>query len=74
MYSTYRINVNELNDKFIEALKIIFKDKEIEITVQDVDETAYLLKSENNKKRLLEAISNVKNNINLVEVNMEDLN
>ena len=74
MYSTYRINANELDNKFIEALKIIFRDKEIEITVYDVDETEYLMRSEINKKRLFDAMSNVKNNINLVEVNVEDLN
>ena len=74
MYSTYRLNANELDEKFIDALKTIFKDKEIEIAVYDVDETEYLTRSENNKKKLFDALENVKNNKNLVEINMEDLN
>ncbi len=73
MYSTYRLNSNELDSHFIEAVKKLFKDKEIEIVVYETDETEYLLKSEANRKRLLEAIENVNRNINLVEVNLEDL-
>ncbi|CAN2047719.1 hypothetical protein GMMP1_40054 [Candidatus Magnetomoraceae bacterium gMMP-1] len=39
--------------------------------IYDVDETEYFTKSEVNKKRLLEAIKNVKNNRNLIELNLE---
>ncbi len=73
MYSIYRLNANELDIRFIEGLKKIFKNREIEIAVYDFDETEYLTKSPANKKRLLEAIENVKNNKNLVTVNIEDL-
>jgi antitoxin YefM len=72
MHSTYRLNANELDDKFVESLKKMFKDKEIEIAVYEVDETEYLTRSENNKKRLFEALANVNNNKNLVEVQIED--
>ena len=70
MYSIYRLKANELNNQFIEVLKTLFKDKEIEIAVYEVDETEYLTKSEANKKRLLEAVENVKNKKNLVEIKM----
>lgn len=40
---------------------------------QKMDETEYLLSTENNKKELLEAIEDVKNKKNLVEINIEDL-
>ncbi|MBI3599139.1 MAG: hypothetical protein HY097_00645 [Nitrospinae bacterium] len=70
MYSTYRLKANELDSKFIENLKTLFEDKEIEIAVYEVDETEYLLKSDANKRRLLEAIENVKNEKNLIEVEM----
>jgi antitoxin YefM len=73
MQTTYRLNVNELDENFLEGLKITFKDKEIEIIVSEVDETEYLLKSPANKKRLLQAIENVNNNTNLVEVELENL-
>jgi len=71
MYTTYRLNVNELNNNFIKAVKQLFKDKDIEITVTDFDETEYLLSSPENKKRLLEAIDDVNNRRNLIEVDGE---
>ncbi|MBI5748228.1 MAG: hypothetical protein HZA00_03810 [Nitrospinae bacterium] len=70
MYSTYRLKANELDSKFIENLKTLFEDKEIEIAVYEVDETEYLLKSDANRRRLLEAIDNVKNEKNLIQVEM----
>ena len=73
MYSIYRLNANELDVEFIEGLKTLFKDKEIEIAVYEVDETDYLTRSEANKKRLLAAIKNVEQKSNLVEVNVADL-
>ena len=68
MHSTYRINTKHLDSSFIEALKLNYPDKEIEIIVYEVDETAYLLSSEANRKHLLNAVENVKNKSNLVEV------
>lgn len=73
MYTTYRLNVNELDEKFIQSLKTLFKDKEIEILVSEVDETAYLLRSKANRERLLRAIENIEKGENLVEVRMGDL-
>ena len=73
MHSVYRINTNELDPSFIDALKVTYPDTEIEIVVYKVDETAYLLASEANKKHLLKAIKNVKNKSNLVEVDIENL-
>jgi antitoxin YefM len=73
MYTVYRLNVDELNYQFIEALQTLFKDKEIEITVSDVDETAYLLQSEPNRRRLLQAVQNISNQQNLVEVSLDML-
>ncbi len=78
MYTIYRINANELDNRFLKALKAMFKNKEIEIAVCDVteieeDETAYLLKSPANRERLLKSIENVSHNRNLVTVNLDDL-
>lgn len=73
MHSVYRINTNELDPSFIDALKVTYPDTEIEIVVYKVDETAYLLASEANKKHLLKAIKNVKDKSNLVEVDIENL-
>lgn len=73
MHSTYRINTKKLDSSFIEALKLNYPDKEIEIVVYEVDETAYLLSSEANRKHLLKAVENVKNKSNLVEVDIENI-
>ena len=73
MYTIYRLNASELDSQFVESLKALFKDKEIEITVSEVDETAYLLRSEANKQRLLEAIRNVDSQTGLIEVQLAAL-
>lgn len=58
---------------FIEAVQAFFKDREVEITVTEADETAYLLRSEANRMRLVQAISNIENGKNLVEVPLDML-
>ncbi|MBC8204602.1 hypothetical protein ISS30_09800 [bacterium] len=76
MYTTYRLNANDLDSRFIKSVKAQFKDKEIEIVVSECaecDETEYLMKSEANKKRLLESLKNVKEGKNLITVDLEDL-
>ncbi len=71
MQSSYRLNAKDLDQQFIESLKTLFQGKEIEIIVYEVDETDYLSRSEPNRSRLLQAIENVENGTNLVEVNLE---
>ena len=73
MYMTYRLKTNDLNIQFIESLKTLFRDQEVEITVSPIDPTAYLLQSEANRRRLLAAIENVNAGRNLVEVPMDML-
>ena len=73
MKATYRIKVNELDEKFIEGIKTTFGEQEIEIVVSDMDETDYLLQSPANKERLLKAIQNVNRGENLVAISLENL-
>lgn len=73
MSKVYHLKASELTYDFFEQIKAAFGDKEIEIIVSEFDETEYLFKSEVNKERLLKAIDNVKQQQNLVEVNLEDL-
>ncbi len=68
MYTVYRLNANELNVEFVEALRALFHVKEIEIMVSEIDETAYLFQSEANKRRLLRAVQNINSQQNLVDV------
>ncbi len=73
MQTSYRLNAKDLDGHFLESLKTLFQDKEIEIIVYDVDETAYLSRSEANQSRLLKAIGNAENGTNLIRVNLEEL-
>ena len=78
MYMVYKMKAEELDSRFIRALKTMFKDKEIEIAVcesgqSEEDETEYLLKSPANRDRLLKAIENVACSHNLVPVDLEAL-
>ena len=73
MQTVYRLNANELDSQFLEALKLLFRDKTVEIVVTTLDETDYLIKSEANYKRLKEAIDNVNKGTNLVTVDLDTL-
>jgi antitoxin YefM len=77
MYTIYRLNADELSVDFIESLQRLFPHKSIEIAVceadaEDTGETAYLLSDPANRARLLEAIDNVKQQRNLVTVELDD--
>ena len=78
MYTLYRLNADELSVEFLESLKTLFRHKTIEIVVCEAetaerDETAYLLSNPANRTRLLEAIENVRQQRNLVTVDLADL-
>ncbi|NEO53467.1 MAG: hypothetical protein F6K54_10460 [Okeania sp. SIO3B5] len=73
MSSFYRLKASQLDHNFLETLKAKFGDKEIEIIVSEVDETAYLFKSKTNKNRLLNAVKNVEHQTNLIEVSLEEI-
>ncbi|MBE9144640.1 hypothetical protein [Planktothrix mougeotii] len=73
MQTIYRINANELDQNFLEGLKATFRDKEIEIIVSEVDETAYLMASPANQEKLLQAVENINSQQNLVEVSLDSL-
>jgi hypothetical protein len=58
MITTYRLTANELTTKFLTGLKTLYKGKTISITVEEeLDETEYLLQSENNRKMLEESLN-----------------
>ncbi len=78
MYTLYRLNADELSVEFLESLKTLFRHKTIEIAVCEAetveqDEAAYLLSNPANRARLLEAIENVRQQRNLVTVDLADL-
>ena len=73
MQDVYRLNAGELDQNFLESLKAKFKDQEIEIIVNPADETDYLMASEVNRTLLLEAVENIKQRSQLVEVGLDDV-
>ena len=73
MSVTYHLKASEIDQKFIEDIKTKYGNKEISITIEEMNETDYLFQSEANKKRLLNAVESVKQGSNLVEVSWEDL-
>ncbi|WP_413160873.1 hypothetical protein ACL6C3_20400 [Capilliphycus salinus ALCB114379] len=73
MQKVYKVKANDLDDRFLTELKAIFRDREIEIVVSEVDETSYLLQSPANREKLIKAVDNIKKRDNLVEFNSDDL-
>ena len=76
MEVSYRLNIDDLDTRFIESIKKIFKDKStyINILVKEEDETDYLLSNPANASRLLKAVENIqKHKDKLIYKNIEDL-
>lgn len=55
METTYRLSEHELDKKFLDAIKSLYKGKTISITIEE-DETGYLLSSPMNKEKLLQSV------------------
>jgi len=74
MYSTYRLQADELSTSFVKAIKQAYQHRQIEIIIQEVeDETEYLLSSEANREHLLRSIKNIETKKDLVQVQLESL-
>ena len=60
MITSFRLNEKELTDEIINVIRAAFKNKEIEITISDeMDETAYLLSTEANRKHLKKSMEDI---------------
>jgi antitoxin YefM len=74
MQTTYRVRADELSDDFVQALKVTYKDREIEIVVSDVvDDTEYLMSTDANRDQLLGAIKDIEAGENLSSFSLDDL-
>jgi antitoxin YefM len=71
MQTIYQINADELDQKILDSIKVLFKDREIEIVVSERDETAYLLRSPANRESLLNAVRDVEESRNIIVPNQE---
>jgi hypothetical protein len=58
MEAIYKLNAAEINSGFMEAIKKLFKDKEITISITvATDETTYLTMNPVNEKHLMDSIA-----------------
>jgi len=75
LVSTFQINEAELDNNFVKALKSMFKNRNLTLTieVEEMDTTEYLLSNTASKERLLKAVENAKQRKNLVNIDLEQL-
>ena len=66
MQTSYQINTADLTADFVTFLKTTYKNKYINISVSEMDETDYLLSNAMNKKILLQRIEDIKNGENII--------
>jgi antitoxin YefM len=71
MHTIYQSNANELDESLVESIKTLYKDKEIEITVAEIDETEYLLRNPENRAQLLRAIERVEAGMGIITPDQE---
>ena len=73
METVFKLKAKDLDKSFIDSVRNLFKDHEIEISIKQVqDETDYLLKNPENKRHLLEAINDIKKNKNLIRLTAQE--
>ena len=66
MQTYFILDSSELDYSLIDKLKVLFKNKRIELIVSESDDTSYLLSSPKNKEILLNSIKNIENNDKVV--------
>jgi hypothetical protein len=74
MYTTFHLDTtSELNADFLKAIKTLFKNQRISVTVEaEMDTTDYLMSSEANRNFLEKSIKQMEND-DIVKVNIQDL-
>jgi antitoxin YefM len=74
MQATYRLFADEITDTFLAGLRDTYRNKEFEISVQEVeDETAYLLKSAENHQHVLNGIGELQSGASPQTMTIEQL-
>ncbi len=67
MQTTYTVNTDELDERFLASIKAAFPRRQVKIEVNDdAEETEYLLSDPARKERLLLAIDDINHGRNLV--------
>ena len=66
MQTHFILDSSELDYSLIDKLRVLFKNKRIELIISESDDTSYLLSSPKNKEILLNSIKNIENNDKVV--------
>ena len=61
METIFKTNTNQLDNKFLDVIKSLFKDQDIEISIRNVDETAYLLSNKANREHIFSSVAEYQN-------------
>ena len=72
MYANYQLKAEEFDLNFFNSIKETFKGKDVDISINDYDETEYLLRSPKNRDILLERMKNVEEGKNLITFSLEE--
>ena len=74
MYTTFHLDTtSELNTDFLKAIKVLFKNQRISVTIEaEMDETEFLMSNEANKNVILESIRQAERG-EVINVRFEDL-
>lgn len=74
MYTTFHLDTtSELNTDFLKAIKTLFKNQRISVTIEaEMDETEFLMSNEANKNVILESIRQAERG-EVINVRFEDL-
>lgn len=75
MTTTIHLNETELDQQFLEAIKTLFKNRDLAVTieVEDRNDTTHLLSNPVNRERLLQSVKNINENTNLTDINLDQL-
>jgi hypothetical protein len=57
MQTTIQLNTSQLDNNFLDAIKKLFNNQQIEIKIRSFDETDYLLSDEANRNHLKESMA-----------------
>lgn len=74
MTATFRLEASELNENFLEKLRAMFRDREVELVVHDVEsESDYPFDNPVQAQFLHEALDRVERGEGLVSVSLDEL-
>ena len=73
MVTTFYLEGNEMNNRFLETISLLLKDKTVKITIEDIlDENDFIESNPTYKALLDKSIAELRAG-NVIEMNLDDL-